>query len=317
MKILSQKQSLSSKKASDFILIGLGLTLVICGNAFAAGPGMEGKEPPKKYYDRAKEGWFWYEDPPAKVEPEEVKKESATPPAKQARPVPKMENYTMDDLWNMHPDDFQALLMDFQKKAVQYPTEHNMVEYYTMQDIARRKSAAFANVAGYVTQKYTSFDMNSTAPTVTPGRIAKTQMQNEEIQTTIASAQGDHALLFFTQQGCSFCDKQKNILKFFNDKYDWPIKEMDIRANPDIAARFNITTTPTLLLIGKGKSDYIPVSVGVASLDTIEQKLYRGVRLMDGKITPQEYATFDYQMGGGGDPKATLQNNLNQSRQKK
>jgi conjugal transfer pilus assembly protein TraF len=192
-----------------------------------------------------------------------------------------------------------------------------MVEYYTMQDIARRKSAAFANVAGYVTQKYTSFDMNSTAPTVTPGRIAKTQMQNEEIQTTIASAQGDHALLFFTQQGCSFCDKQKNILKFFNDKYDWPIKEMDIRANPDIAARFNITTTPTLLLIGKGKSDYIPVSVGVASLDTIEQKLYRGVRLMDGKITPQEYATFDYQMGGGGDPKATLQNNLNQSRQKK
>lgn len=316
MKASSPKPSLFFKGVSISFLVVSASILIACASAFAAGAGVDGKEPPKKYYDRAKEGWFWYEDPPAKVEPEDPKKETA-PPVKQAHPVPKMENYTMDDLWNMHPDDFQALLKDFQKKAVQYPTEQNVVEYYTMQDIARRKSAAYANVAGYVTQKYTSFDMNSTNPTVTPGRIAKTQMQSSEIQTTIASAQGDHALLFFTQQGCSFCDKQKNILKFFNDKYGWPIKELDIRANPDVAARFNITTTPTLLLIGKGKDNYLPVSVGVASLDTIEQKLYRGVRLLDGKITPEEYSTFDYQKGGGGDPKAILQDNINQSRQKR
>lgn len=316
MKASSPKSSLFSKRIPVSFLIVSASLLIAYANTFAAGVGGDGKEPPKKYYDRAKEGWFWYEDPPAKVEPEEPKKE-APAPGKQARPVPKMENYTMEDLWNMHPDAFQDLLKDFQKKAVQYPTEQNMVDYYTMQDIARRKSAAFANVAGYVTQKYTSFDMNSTNPTVTPGRIAKTQMQNEEIQTTIANAQGDHALLFFTQQGCSFCDKQKNILKFFNDKYGWPIKEMDIRANPDVAARFNITTTPTLLLIGRGKSDYLPVSVGVASLDAIEQKLYRGVRLLDGKITPEEYSTYDYQKGGGPDPKSVLQDNINQSRQQR
>ncbi|OGR07562.1 MAG: hypothetical protein A2511_09965 [Deltaproteobacteria bacterium RIFOXYD12_FULL_50_9] len=290
------------------------MLLFACTNAYAA--DVKGKESSKNYYDRAKEGWYWYEDPPAKVEPEDIPKE-ITPPEKQTRPVPTMENHTMDDLWNMHPDDFQALLKDFQKKAVQYPTEQNVVEYYTMQDIARRKSVAYANVAGYVTQKYTSFDMNATAPTVTPGQIAKTQMQNKEVQSTIANAQGDHALLFFTQKGCSFCDKQKNILRFFNDKYGWPIKELDIRENPDIAVRFNITTTPTLLLIGKGKDNYLPVSVGVASMDAIEQKLYRGVRLLGGKITPEEYSTFDYQKSDGGDPKAILQNNLNQSKQKK
>lgn len=311
MKILSPKQFPFFKGAPAAALIGFLFFLGISATVFAAGAGIIGKEPPKKYYDRAKEGWFWYEDPPAKVEPEE------TPASKKpARVIPKMENHTMEELWDMHPDDFQALLMDFQKKAVQFPTEQNMVEYYTMQDIARRKSAAFANVAGYVTQKYTAFDMNSTAPTVTPGRIAKTQMQNQEIQTTIANAQGNHALLFFTQQGCSFCDKQKNILRFFDDKYGWPIKELDIRVNPDLAARFNITTTPTLLLIGQGKDKYLPVSVGVASLDTIEQKLYRGVRLLDGKITPEEYSTFDYQKGSGVDPRTILQDNLNQSRQK-
>lgn len=314
MNVSSPKQSRSSKKGPIFFLV-VSLSLFVCLNSFAAGAGGERKEPPKKYYDRAKEGWFWYEDPPAKVEPEEQKKELSK--EKPARVVPQMENYTMDDLWNMHPDDFQALLMDFQKKAVQYPTEQNMVDYYTMQDIARRKSAAYANVAGYVTQKYTAFDMNAAFPTVTPGRVAKTQTQNREIQETIASAQSNHALLFFTQQGCSFCDKQKNILKFFNDKYGWPIKEMDIRANPDLASRFNITTTPTLLLISQGKQDYLPVSVGVASLDAIEQKIYRGVRLMSGQITPEEYSTYDFQKGGSLDPKSILQNNLNQSRQGK
>ncbi len=308
-------------RSSKAIAGWLGLFLGIASLAFAAAtvPGAQpaasqavsGQDAPKKYYDRAKEGWFWYHDPAPETEKEEEKPETHT-----ARRVPKMEDYTIDDLWNMAPDDFKALSEEFLKKAVQSPTEANVVDYITMQDIARRKAATYASVVGYVTQKYSSFDMNSVFPTNTPGSIAMTRTQNKEIESTILQAKDNFAILFFTQQGCEFCDKQRNILRFFNDKYHWAIKELDINDRAEVAARFNIATTPSMLLISRGKDDYIPVAVGVESLDAIEAKLFRGVRLLNGDIKPEEYNTYDYQKGSLFDynPPPTLQENINRSR---
>ena len=70
---------------------------------------------------------------------------------------------------DMHPDDFQALLTDFQKKAVWRPTPENVEEYYYVQDIARRKALAFTNVAEYVMQKDPELSLSKDYPTVVPG----------------------------------------------------------------------------------------------------------------------------------------------------
>ncbi|MEW6002792.1 MAG: conjugal transfer protein TraF [Nitrospirota bacterium] len=86
----------------------------------------------KPYYSDIKRGWWWYE----KAHEKEKKGEDSTLRGERQsdrtkhRVLPSLKNYTYGQLWNMHPDDFQPLLMDFQKKAVMSPTEENVREYY-------------------------------------------------------------------------------------------------------------------------------------------------------------------------------------------
>ena len=69
--------------------------------------------------------------------------------------------------------------MDFQKKAVMSPTEANVREYYSIQDIARRKSLAFANVTAAVMQKHPELSLAKDYPTATPGRSALTRLEQD------------------------------------------------------------------------------------------------------------------------------------------
>lgn len=257
----------------------------------------------RHFYESAKQGWFWYEQAPEA-------KEGKTPPAPEIRVLPSLANYSTEQLWDMHPDDFQELLLEFQKKAVQRPTEENVHEYLTMQDIARRKAAAYANVASYVIQKYADLNVGRDYPVAAPGVVARVKMQKDEIDATIKEAAGDHALLYFSRPNCQYCLEQRQILRFFTERYGWQIREIDIAATPGMAARFGIQTAPSLILIGKGREEYIPVASGVVALDELEQTLYRSLRLLNGQITPEEYSVYDFQKGGGLDPAAILKKGL-------
>ncbi|MEW6418631.1 MAG: conjugal transfer protein TraF [Nitrospirota bacterium] len=244
-----------------------------------------------------KRGWWWYEKGPEKEKKGE--RESEKP---EKRLLPSLKDYTYEQLWNMHPDDFQPLLMDFQKKAVMSPTEENVRDYYVIQDIARRKSLAFANVASYVVQKYLELYVGKDYPVATPGRNALVR-QSEEAESFIRNGENDFALLYFYSPTCPYCTEQEEILRYFMKKYHWQVKRVDINDNPQLGQRFGITITPSLLLIYKGSQDYIHVSSGVASMAEIEEKIYRGMRLLKGEITPEEYSLYEFQRGGSFDVK--------------
>lgn len=257
------------------------------------------------FYNQSKEGWFWYKDPPP--EPEEEEETGIPPQKKTPRIIPSLDEYTVDELWNMHPDDFQGLLNGLQKKAVQQPTEENILQYLTMQDIARRKALAYTSATMYVTQKYSDFlNSNHVYPTATPGVKARVRMQEEEITQTISRAEPDHALIFFVSPGCGFCEQQTQILAYFVDKYRWQIKPVDITRNTAAATRFNVTITPTLLLIRKGQDNYMTVATGVIALSELERKLYRAIRYLDGDTRGESFLMYDFQKGSPLDPTSIL-----------
>ena len=116
--------------------------------------------------------------------------------------LPTLGDYAPDALWNMHPDDFQALLMDFQKKAVMAPTEANVREYYFIQDIARRKSLAFANVTATVMQKYPELSVAKDYPVTTPGRNALPRQEHHEIARERKDPEADYGLIYFYSPAC-------------------------------------------------------------------------------------------------------------------
>jgi len=256
------------------------------------------------FYNDTKQGWFWYENPL----PEQKEQEKQLEPSeKLSRLVPTLDAYSIDELWNMYPDDFQELLNLLQKKAVQTPSEQNILEYLTMQDIARRKALAYTNATMYVTQKHSDlFSVNHVYPTTGPGVTARVSMQKEEIFQTINRAGNDHALVFFVKPGCGFCEKQAGILSYFVDKYGWQIKTVDISKNLNAAARFNITITPTLLLIKKGQDNYMTVASGVIALTELERKLFRAIRLQQGNTREDTFLMYDFQKGSAFDPTSIL-----------
>jgi len=264
-------------------------------------PHEEGKIP---YYQDVKHGgWWWYE------QDQEKKKEDD----KENKPkhfLPSMKDYTNDQLWTMHPKDFQPLLDAFLDKAVQYPTEENVAEYYRIQDIARSRANAFVNVATLVWQKHPELTLVDESPTNTPGRKAMLRLRAGEIHDTLfASSKKDYALIYFYKEDCEFCKAQNGIIKLFVDKYEWQVKKVDVERNTEIAAQFNVSTVPALFLIYRYDDQFIPISAGVTAINEIEMRIYNGIRLLSGQITPEEFNMYEYERGGGFDP-SVYDNNI-------
>jgi len=245
----------------------------------------------KSFYGNNKQGWWWYQQ-----EPEE------DPETPENRRLPEMKDFSYQQLWNMYPDDFHELLNTFMKKAVQKPNEKSVMDYLVMQDIARRKSLAFAAVMSYVNQKNQELGTQSVYPFTAPGQSAMVSMRVRAQEQTLAGARDQFALIMFTRQGCDFCIAQKSILEFFINKYGWPVRAVDMDENPNMAAKFNITMAPTLIMVDKESKQSIPISVGVMSMSDLVLKIYRSVRFMRGEITPQQWFMHDFERGKSNDP---------------
>jgi len=251
-------------------------------------------EDSKPFYEDRKQGWYWY-----RKEPLTRKTLKSKLPSK--RRLPYLSDYTMRELWNMYPDDFQELLNTFMKKAVQNPTEKNILDYLIMQDIARRKSLAYASVMSYVVQKNPQLSTKTLYPVTAPGRAAVAAMRTREQEKTIRTGRSEFALIMFTRKGCDFCEAQTSILTYFVHKYSWPLRMIDIEKNPGAAARFNVTMTPAIILVDRESGRYMPIAVGVVSMSELSLKLYRTIRYLRGEIMPQQWFMHDFERGKSND----------------
>jgi conjugal transfer pilus assembly protein TraF len=256
------------------------------------------------FYKERKTGWWWYQDPKQELKNSEDEKLNLQP----IKVVPSIMAIPDELLWNLHPDQFQELLLAMQKKAVQNPTEGAMADYTRMLDMARRKSVVFANASMLYVQQHPEYDVAAADPITTPGRVATTKQTTQAIEDKIKWAVGNYGLIYFYSQECQYCDAQTPILKYFAEKYNWEIQPYDIKIDTKVAETFKITVTPTILIVGRKSGEYLIVSSGVVSLPDMEERIYRGVRLLEGETNVENYSTYDYQKGGVLDPPSIFLN---------
>lgn len=252
-----------------------------------------------EWYNDHYRGWYWFEDPPV----EEKKKEKEDSDKEETADV-SLDNYTYDDLWNMDADSFHKLSDDIRKKAVSKPTEKNVYEYALLQDIARRKAAAFAGTYMLVSQKYPYLGNRDVSPITVPGLRAREALQKNNIEQTLLLNKDKFGLFVFTSSGCPFCDTQISILDHFTRTYGWEILYSDISntKSANLAARYGITQTPSMLLVHRESGDAMPLAQGVVSVDELSRRLYRTIQYMKGERTPEQYYLYDYEKGSGADP---------------
>lgn len=258
-------------------------------------PAVSGEEPAavsghSGYGGAIQKGWYWYE----------VEKERKDETAAEEDSPPPFDTPT--DPWGMSVEEFKELLEETKNVAVADPTVENMLKYIELQDVARRKALAFANVYQLVMQKHPEFTTASTNPTAVPGIDALHALKSEEVESKIYTAKNDFALVYFHKPDCQFCRAQNGILRYFTDKYGWSIKAVNLYDEPEPAYRFNVTTVPYILTVYKATGEYMSVTAGVASLNELEQKLYRAIRYLRGEVTPSQFSIYNYDLGGPGDP---------------
>lgn len=254
--------------------------LVHNGQAFA-------KEKPDR-------GYWWYETPPKK----EAKEDK--PEAKQ----PAIPEYTTEELMTMDPDKLKDYYETVTKEAVRLPTEENVTRSYRVLDVIRRKTRAFMNVSEMVWQKNPELTTARDNPVTAPGRRAMTGVKMEERRQKLAEARSQYALLYFRSDTCPFCNAQDQIMPYLVSRIGWQVKPIDIDSNANLAAKLGVSTTPSLILIRKGSQDFFPVTAGVASVEEIEQHLFRAIRLIEGATSPENFNLYDFQKGGGYDVQA-------------
>ena len=238
-----------------------------------------------------KRGFWWYEEKPRVSNQEDFESFDDLPPlpARQA-------------LAEMHPLTLAEILEERKVHAIWKKSPEAVLDYYIVQDVARRNALAFTALTKYVLLQNPELNARSAYPITNAGRQVQTQIRAETIRLALIAARDDYALAVFIRPDCPYCPTQLNTLRFFSDRHQWHIQTIDVEENQGLAARFNVTTTPLTILIERGTDRWMPIAVGIESVPIIEDNTYRAVRLLRGEITPKQYFTAEYQDGGFFDP---------------
>lgn len=238
-----------------------------------------------------KHGLFWYETP---KKAEDIKEEEKHP-----QPViPSSE-----DMFKMHPKDIQALLDDTRDYAVYKLTPDAVLDYYKVQDVARRKAAAYTNLTGYVMLENPQYNAAQDYPITNPGTAEKKRERDQAVNANLMKNNNDYALLYFTEPNCGLCVQQSHILENYQRDTGWYVKQIDIKEHPEVLTKFKIEHAPVTILIKKNTAEkWMPVSVGVDSLDSLRTSIYNMTRVLNGESDPRQFFTNEKQQGGFFDP---------------
>jgi conjugal transfer pilus assembly protein TraF len=154
------------------------------------------------YYSDSHTGWWWYERDAPHGEKKDQKEIGKGSFEKQEKAYPSLSEYKEEQLFDMDPEEFRKILDGFRAKAIRWPTEPNVTDYYRVSEIARKKSLAFTNTSEYVWQIHPELSTVADYPTNVPGMQAKYGMEREESKRVLRENRDDFALVMFVRAGC-------------------------------------------------------------------------------------------------------------------
>lgn len=289
--------SREQRQRSGNACTSLGLAVVLFASALypvsaADGVGFHGRNP--------REGWFWYQVPPA--------------PAKPARQLPVRPNGPTAAAAPANPDlaafkDFQRRMEEALQMAVINPSEANVLNYLTLWQQSKQKASVFTDMAQAVAWRTPS--VNDDFLGVRPTSPAATQVfdqQREDEQAAIVTMLArTHGMFFFFRSDCPYCHAMAPMLKQFSAKYGMTVYPVSMdggglpeypnaRRDNGIAARL-ITElgippeefqVPFTVLARPGTREVLPVGFGVMTAAEMVERIAMVLRLRSQQVDGQQ-----------------------------
>lgn len=229
----------------------------------------------------SRQGYWWYEAPPvpAKEETEDsgALKKPVIPP--------------MAELATWTPPKIRKLIEAQRDYAATVLSVDAVVDFWRLQDFARRKARAFAGVTQIAMLQHPELNAKSANPMVGDARAALSAHKEDVRRSYLRAHANQFAMVMFSRSTCGYCRVQWPIVQRFQEEMGWQVTLMDIDRRPEIAQRFGVEITPTTMIIRRDSSQRMVIASGVEAYPNLSQMAYQAVRLLLGDIRPEQFMT--------------------------
>lgn len=228
------------------------------------------------YFNRHAQGWFWYENPPVEVKPEEPPPAASVP----AQAAPASPDDPLEQLKRI-----QDAIARAEAKAVLYPTVENVTEYLRLNQWQLNQSALFSDVWRRTVWQDPSLDYSLQRPTTSLAVHQFQDQRNRARAQAVAQVANTHGLFFFFKGSCPYCHTFAPVLRQFSQMYgievlpisldggslpDFPSPRIDSR----VATELGVKVVPSVFLVEPNGRNVIPVGSGVMSVDELAERIF-------------------------------------------
>ncbi|MFC3443901.1 conjugal transfer protein TraF [Sphingobium rhizovicinum] len=234
---------------------------------------------------KIRQGYWWYEAPPAPAEVEEEKIEKPVIP-----PMPELARWS--------PPRIRKLIEAQRDYAATVLSVEAVSDFWRLQDFARRKARAFAGVTQIAMLTHPELNSKSANPMVGDARAALGAEKEAARRTYLRANARAYALVMFSRTSCGYCRVQWPIAQRFQEEYGWQVIRQDLDTHPELGQRFGVDVTPTIMVIKRDSAQRMVIASGVEAYPNLSAMAYQAVRLLNGDIRPEQFMTGAGEEGG-------------------
>ena len=193
-------------------------------------------------------------------------------------------------------------LEDMKDIAIINPSPENVRAYVAEQEQAMERAQVFAEVWKTVLVTNPELDYSLKGrPTNNMGARVYDAARNADRDAVLRRTADTHGLFFYIKSGCVYCHALAPILKSFEMSYGFKVVAVTLDGGglkeypypiPDngSAARFNVSTTPALILVNPKTQQSQPVGYGMMSYEELRERIYMAVTYQPGaRFTVQNF----------------------------
>ncbi len=297
---------MSGKHAAGKLLPGLAGALAILLSGLTAHAAPDGDETGQgRFIDRKAEGWFWYKDPPEEKPAEEPEKIPETVTAQTPPPETAPEEKTAPETDMMIPGSVAWVrenLPKFLDRAIDDPTDENVMAYLLLQKYSADKSSAYAEKVQLVTMGNPYLDETVNGPSAQGANAVAKSIARNNLEAVRKKLMKRTVLLFvFDDQDMSLA--MSGVVNNYHDHTGFQVIPVSMTGKPlanglfpnyetdaGIRKLVNVATLPAVFLVGGNKK---PVSVlqGVTAESDLDYRVIN-VAYREGFITEAEYRSL-------------------------
>lgn len=233
------------------------------------------------YWNKTKgSGWFWYQQD---CEPkEEIEKEEEEEKKEEWKILPEKANIPFDILDKIDPDEIaKKIEPEARKVSIMYPTEENIMAYRKLVNWIASKASNYAFIDEQVRVSNPNLMPNLEFSRNSPFKENFVNAKVKEMNNnTLLKYKNNAGLVIYVSENCSFCQQQKPIIKWFQEKYEWNILYKELSQSPKDILNFNISVTPDIFIVlknNKGEVKYQRIATGLTVLSDLEKMALRGL----------------------------------------